>query len=148
MKKRPKIHYRNFTRLGATSRWARPVRGEHLRQPTILVAWEFIQFTLAVIGGILIALNASSVREWLILTVPICFLASALLMSIDHPAYRLSSTLSVILGFLALALTYGIEGNLLAILVVATPFIIFITSMYLGPRSVKYYRWCQSKSDH
>ena len=141
-----KINYRNFSRLGANERWAKRVPEELIRRPKILDVWEFVQFLIALGGGAVVAYNANKFQEWVFLLVPIGFLASALLMAIEHHAFRVTSTLSVALGLFSVAYCYQGEGRIFTVLMLGVPLVAFVVNMYVGSKAASYYVWCKTKS--
>lgn len=141
-----KINYRNFTRLGANERWAKRVPEELIRRPKILDVWEFVQFLVALVGGAIVVFNAKEIEEWLFLLVPVGFLASALLMAIEHHAFRATSTLSVALGILSIAYFLQGESRFFIVLILGLISVAFVGSMYVGSKAASYYAWCKKKS--
>jgi hypothetical protein len=112
-----KIRFRNFNRGEDQHPWIKNISGELIRKPKYLVAWEFLQFILAVLGSAMVYFYAASWEHWVLIGIPASYLAAALLLAFDNPLYRAVSLLSVLASIVFLLYLGSQEGNTTLLLI-------------------------------
>ncbi len=117
-----------------------------IRKPKLLAAWEFLQFLLAIFGGVLAAANTDSWLAASLLAIPVGFIIAALLLAFDHYLFRATSSFTVLAAVIWL-IYFGSSNDIPGVAVAASSLlIIFVGSMYIGTESRAYYAWCKNRS--
>ncbi len=142
LKNNMKFRFRNFTRLGANFPSESIIAEELVRKPKVLVAWEFIQFLLALALSIIITFTLK--HTWVLIPLPMGYFFAAILLALDNYRYRLISSITVtanLLGitYLILEMPVGYTGFF-----VGLALIFFLIAMYAPKKSRAYFLWCRS----